>query len=207
MSDSTNSRVRKSREMMSILKNVLATFGVICLLILLALYARGQSSPHPIEPQVAASLGKFATQVLIRDLATAGIVRIPLEGSVSIREAVATMKRQAARHQLKLAAESLPPRAAHGTSPLTPHTAILDFCNPEAKRRLLAFNPVLIPYLPCRITLYEDPEGIMWIAALDLELLITTTPSLEPEAKEPVIALKDAILAVMQAGANGKLVD
>lgn len=186
--------------MLSLIKNLFATLGVIFVLILLALYARGWSVTHEVEAEAAAALEKFATHVLISDLATAGILKIPLEASVSMQQSMKAMKRQAARHKLKLVAEGVP-------SNKRPKLAILNFCDAETQARLFAFNPALMPYMPCRITLYEDQEGIVWVSAVNLDLFLTTTRSHHPEARAPLAALKDTLVAVMNAGANGEPLD
>ncbi|MFZ0258053.1 MAG: DUF302 domain-containing protein [Gammaproteobacteria bacterium] len=186
--------------MLSLIKNLFATLGVVFLLILLVLYARGWSVTHELEPEAAAALEKFATHALTSDLATAGIFKIPLEGSVNLQQAIKAMKREATRHELKLVAEGVP-------SNKRPKLAILNFCDVKTRDRLFAFNPALIPYMPCRITLYEDQEGIVWASAVNLDVLLNTTRSRHPEAREPIAALKDALVAVIKAGANGKPLD
>lgn len=186
--------------MLSLLKNLSATLGVIIVLILLALYARGWSATQDVEPEVAAALEKFATHALISDLATAGVFKIPLQGSVTMQQSMKAMKRQAARQKLKLVAEGVPSRKR-------PKLAILNFCDAETQHRLFAFNPALIPYMPCRITLYEDQQGIVWVSAVNLDLFLTTTRSHDPEARAHLAALKDTLVAVINAGANGKPLD
>lgn len=183
--------------MLRLIKNLLATLGVLFLLIVLVLYARGWYATRALEPEAAAALEKFASRALTSDLATAGILKIPLEGGVSIQRAMKAMQREAARHKLKLVAEGVP-------SNKRPKLAILNFCSAAARHRLFAFNPAIIPYMPCRITLYEDQEGIVWAAAVNLEVLLNTTRSRHPAAREPVVALHNALVAVLHAGANGK---
>jgi uncharacterized protein (DUF302 family) len=114
-----------------------------------------------------------------------------------MQQAVASMKRQADRHKLKLVSQSLPSKKG-------PKIAILNFCDGKTRDRLFAFNPVLIAYLPCRIVIYEDQLGIVWATAINLDLLLTTTPSPHPESRQSLAALSDALVAVMHAGANGR---
>lgn len=182
--------------MLSLVRNLFAALGMILVLILVALYARGWSVARETKPESAASLREFATEVLTSDLATAGIFKIPLQGDVSLRQAMKAMKREATRHELKLVAEGIP-------SPKRPKLAILNFCDANTRERLFAFNPALMPYMPCRITLYEDHQGIVWASAVNLELLLSTTRSHQPETHAPIAALNETLVAVITAGANG----
>ena len=183
--------------MLSLIRNLFATLGAIFTLIALALYARGWPVTQEIEPEAAVALESFAADALTSDLATAGLVRIPLDGGVSLQEAIKAMKLQAGREKLKLVAEGVP-------SYKRPKLAILNFCDAETRDRLFAFNPALIPYMPCRITLYEDQQGIVWASGVNLGLLLTTTRSQRPEARAPLTALNDALVTVINAGANGQ---
>lgn len=186
--------------MLGIIRNLLAILGAIALFTLLLLYARGWSATHERTPEALGALQTFAARVLASDLATAGLLRIPIEGGVSMQQAMAAMIREADRHKLKLISQSRSEKRK-------PKVAILNFCDAQTRDRLLAFNPVLLPYLPCRIFLYEDLQGITWAAALNLDLLVTTTPSLRRETREPIATLSDALIAVMNAGVNGKPLD
>ncbi len=183
--------------MLSVVRNVFAIIGLVGLLLLLVLYARGWGVTQAGDQTAAAALESYAASVLASDLASAGILKIPVRGGVSLAQAMAAMKREAARHKLKLVAEGVP-------SNKRPKLALLNFCDVHTRERLFAFNPTLMPYMPCRVTLYEDQEGIVWVSAVSLDLLLRATPSGHPEARAPLAALNDTLIAVMNAGANGK---
>ena len=71
---------------------------------------------------------------------------------------------------------------------------VFEICNPAQAKRVLETNASLASMLPCRISVFEVPEGLMISTILPTALLtIFGDPELESVAEEVEIALKAMI--------------
>lgn len=77
------------------------------------------------------------------------------------------------------------------------------FCNALTAAKMLDYSDAFSAYLPCRITLLEDPDGQLWLYTLNMDLMVYGGKPLPPELKEEAIEVKDIILEIMNRGAEG----
>jgi uncharacterized protein (DUF302 family) len=56
-----------------------------------------------------------------------------------------------------------------GTFPLL---QVYLFCDPDLAVDLMKHNSAMAAYLPCRVTLYEDAQGVLWVMTSNLDLLL-----------------------------------
>jgi hypothetical protein len=82
---------------------------------------------------------------------------------------------------------------------------VLQFCDTATAMALLEYNADFLAHMPCSIGLYEDASGQGWLVTLNLDLLIHGGREIDPELKQRVLAVKEALLDVMAAGAAGAL--
>ena len=68
---------------------------------------------------------------------------------------------------------------------------------------MLDYSDAFSAYLPCRITLLEDPEGKLWLYTLNMDLMIYGGRPLPADMKEEAIKVKTAMLEIMRRGAEG----
>jgi hypothetical protein len=85
------------------------------------------------------------------------------------------------------------------------HMEVLQFCDTATAMALLEYNADYLAHMPCSIGLYEDASGQGWLVTLNLDLLIHGGREIDPELKQRVLAVKEALLDVMAAGAAGAL--
>jgi uncharacterized protein (DUF302 family) len=78
------------------------------------------------------------------------------------------------------------------------------FCNAMTAARMLDYSDAFSSYLPCRITLVEDPEGKLWLYTLNMDLMIHGGKELPPALKEEALQVKEIILDIMNRGAQGE---
>ncbi len=102
-------------------------------------------------------------------------------------------------------AEPAPGDAADAQAGRPRHMEVLQFCDSATAMALLEYNADFLAHMPCSIGLYEDAAGQGWLVTLNLDLLIHGGREIDPELKQRVLAVKEALLDVMAAGAAGAL--
>ena len=75
-------------------------------------------------------------------------------------------------------------------------------CYPNDVASLVALEPQLLAFMPCRINLYRDASGRLWLATTDLELLVTGGREPVDALRREVVRVRDRILDLM-ASAGG----
>ncbi len=86
---------------------------------------------------------------------------------------------------------------------------ILQFCDATVGRRMLDFSPEFAIFIPCRISVVEQPDGSIWLMTLDwdvswLALAWQQGSSLPEDLKQDAIRVRDAMTEIMEAGATAE---
>ncbi|OQY52306.1 MAG: hypothetical protein DRR08_06205 [Candidatus Parabeggiatoa sp. nov. 2] len=188
------------------IRHFLVALGLLLLAGLLFLYFYGQQMAPSFDEEFLGFLGQFVIkQVLLKkDVASAMLIKTPLEVGVTIEEAIKAMKKHANQLNIKFIS-SYPLSQEIKATAAKPHrfVEIFEFCDASVAASLLEHNPDFAAYLPCRIALYEDLGGQVWFAILDLELLLHGTQGVEPFVKVQASKIQGGLLKIMGAGAHG----
>lgn len=91
----------------------------------------------------------------------------------------------------------------------TPRVEVLQYCDAMVGRRMLNYSPEFVVFIPCRIAVYEDANGDIWLMTLDWDVSWLARAwhpdsKLPKELVEDAIRIRDAMNAIMDAGANGE---
>jgi uncharacterized protein (DUF302 family) len=80
---------------------------------------------------------------------------------------------------------------------------IFSFCDGLTAQQMIAANPNMIAFMPCRIAMVEDELGKRWLISMMMdEVMIAALPtSIRNNAQRVLAALKDMMLAA----SNGDL--
>lgn len=76
------------------------------------------------------------------------------------------------------------------------------FCDPDLAVDLMRHNPATAAYLPCRVTLYQDSGGDLWVMAPNLDLMLHGSRPLPLSLQERAAGLQ-ALLREMVDRAAG----
>lgn len=115
------------------------------------------------------------------------------------------MKLRANGLNMQLVAElPLSKQVAAITGKIERRATIYQFCDALTARKMLDYSLDFAAYLPCRIALVEDEKGQGFLVMMDLNLLINAS-KLDPKLKAKAIEVRDSLLNIMKAGANGEL--
>jgi uncharacterized protein (DUF302 family) len=135
------------------------------------------------------------------------VVKMRIADNVSLDEAVESMKLRGNTLNIKLVAElPLSKQVEAMTGKPSRRMEIYQFCDAVTAKQMVDYSIDFAAYLPCRIALVEDDKqpGKGWLVMMDLNMLINAA-NLTPEMKAKAIEVRDTLLSIMKAGANGDL--
>jgi len=132
------------------------------------------------------------------------IARVQLQQGVSFDDAVESLKLRANQHNLKLV----------GTSPLykeiealtgkpSRRMEIFSFCDGLVAQQMIATDPLMISFMPCRISIVEDEQGKRWVISMMIGRSMMR--ALPPEVRKNAQRIMDAMKDSMLAASNGDL--
>lgn len=126
------------------------------------------------------------------------IARIQVQESVSFDEAVESLKLRANQRNLKfVGANLIYKEIAALTGKPAKRMEIFNFCDGLTANKLLAADPQMIAFMPCRIAIIEDAEGRRWVISMMMDLkMIQAMPADTRKSAECVMAaMKDMMVA------------
>ena len=132
------------------------------------------------------------------------VVKMPLADGVGFEDAVESMKLRANMHNMKLVAELPLSKQIEAMGEKARHMAIYQFCDPLTAQRMVEANMNFAAYLPCRIALVEDEKGHGWLVMMNLDMMLQGA-TLTKELKVRAVKVRDVLMDIMKAGANGDL--
>lgn len=131
------------------------------------------------------------------------VIKMPV--TVPLDDAVESMKLRANGLNMKLVAElPLSKQVEAMTGKPTRRMTIYQFCDAMTAKQMVDFSIDFAAYLPCRIALIEDEKGKGWLVMTNLDILIQSA-KLNPTLSKKATEVRDNLLSIMRAGANGDL--
>lgn len=132
------------------------------------------------------------------------VVKMPLADEVSFEDAIASMKLRANTLNMKLVAELPLSKQIQAMGKKARRMDIYQFCDPLTAQRMVEANINFAAYLPCRIALVEDKKGKGWLVMMNLDMMIQGA-TLDKELTKKATKVRDVLMDIMKAGANGDL--
>ena len=81
---------------------------------------------------------------------------------------------------------------------------VYSFCNPTTARAMVDFSPHMAAYLPCRITLVEQADGL-WLYTLNMDMMLKLGRNLPPELQKEALGVRDTIHLMMERASKGEI--
>ena len=144
----------------------------------------------------------LSDSIQITDI-TQTVVRMAVDAGVTTAQAEKAMIAKAKEIGLKKVAQQKVSQFLSKQGVEMPHLSIFQFCNPLDARLMVMADPVFSSYMPCRISMVEDPDGKLWLMMLNLDMLINSK-LLPTEVVETAVRVNQQMLDVMNAGSAGK---
>ena len=133
------------------------------------------------------------------------ILKMPLAAGVSMDDAVESLKQRANTLNFKLVGElPLSKQVESMTGKPQKRITIFEFCDPLTAVKMVDADLVFSAFLPCRIALVEDKDGKAYLMTLSLDPMIKAA-GLDPTLQPLAFKVRDNIMNIMKAGANGDL--
>lgn len=126
------------------------------------------------------------------------IAHIQIQDSVSFDDAVESLKLRANQHNLKfVGANPLYKEIEALTGKPAKRMEIFNFCDGLTANKMLAADPMMIAFMPCRIALIEDNKGKRWVISMmmDLKLIKKMPADTRKGAEKVMAAMKDMMVA------------
>ncbi|HHC71506.1 MAG TPA: DUF302 domain-containing protein [Thiotrichales bacterium] len=137
--------------------------------------------------------------------AEATVWKVKVEEGLTAADVEETMRSVAAEHNIKNVGElPLSKQVEAMSGKPYRYVKIFMFCNALTAAQMLDYNDAYSAYLPCRVTLVEDPQGQLWIYSLNMDLMIYGGAPLPKALREEALRVKRVILDIMNRGAAGE---
>jgi len=79
---------------------------------------------------------------------------------------------------------------------------VYSYCDPQVARAMVDFSPPMSAFLPCRITVVEQDDGL-WIYAMDMDVLLKLGRPMPVELRDSVLRVRSTILKMLDRAASG----
>lgn len=132
------------------------------------------------------------------------VIKMKIAEDITVEDAIESMKLRANVLNMKLVAELPLSKQIESMGVETSRMEIYQFCNPLTAKKMVDYDINFAAYLPCRIAVVEDADGVNWLVMMDLDLILQMT-ELSPELEKEAISVRDGLNEIMRAGANGEL--
>jgi uncharacterized protein (DUF302 family) len=80
---------------------------------------------------------------------------------------------------------------------------IYSYCDPETARAIVDFSPAMSAFLPCRIAVVEQDDGL-WIYAMNMDVLLRLGRRMPPDLQQSVLRVRKTMLKMLDRGAAGE---
>jgi len=132
------------------------------------------------------------------------IARVHIRQGISFDDAVESLKLRANQHNLKfVGASPLYKEIEALTGKPAKRMEIFSFCDGLVAQQMIAADPLMISFMPCRIALVEDEQGARWIISMMIsnDMIRALPVGIRNNAQRIMDAMKDSMLAA----SNGDL--
>jgi len=132
------------------------------------------------------------------------VARVQVQQGVSFDDAVESLKLRANQHNLKfVGASPLYKEIEALTGKPARRMEIFSFCDGLVAQQMIAADPLMISFMPCRISIVEDEKGARWVISMmiDRAMMRALSPEIRKNAQRIMDAMKDSMLAA----SNGDL--
>ncbi|MDO8208004.1 MAG: DUF302 domain-containing protein [Gallionella sp.] len=126
------------------------------------------------------------------------IARIQVQDGVSFDDAVESLKLRANQRNLKfVGANLIYKEIAALTGKPAKRMEIFNFCDGLTAGKMLAADPQMIAFMPCRIAIIEDAEGRRWVISMmmDIKMIHAMPADTRKSAEGVMAAMKDMMVA------------
>jgi len=189
-------------------KFIASTMLLLATLLLAGCMASMPEKPAQQQSQSTAASGDSSGDMMAGDKFYVPIektvVKMPIAEGVGFDDAIESMKLRANALNIKLVAELPLSKQIKAMGETSHRMGIYQFCDALTAKKMVEFDINFAAYLPCRIALVEDQQGKGWLLMMNMDMLINN-PKLQGDLRNTAQGVRDSLLEIMKAGAQGDL--
>ncbi|RMD70909.1 MAG: DUF302 domain-containing protein [Gammaproteobacteria bacterium] len=191
---------------MHMIRNIFAFLGLIAVIALGYGYWQVRTSLQGYDPDAPKVLASFVKRALSSDIVSAMVIKMPVAEDVTLEDAIDSLKLRANVLNIKLVGEKPLHKQVEAMMGKPYRVSyIFELCDAMTAAKMLDYNPDLIAFMPCRVALFEDTDKKLWLATMNMDLMIYGAKALPPNLKKEAIRIRDGIMDIMKAAAAGEL--
>lgn len=80
---------------------------------------------------------------------------------------------------------------------------VISYCSPATARMMVDFSPAMAAFLPCRVTIVEQEDGL-WLYTLNMDMMIKMGKKMPPELKVATMKVRNTIWKMLEKGSSGE---
>lgn len=84
-----------------------------------------------------------------------------------------------------------------------PFLKVYSYCDPATARLMVDFSPAMAAFLPCRVTVVEQSDGL-WIYTMNMDMLIKMGREMPPTVSGAILRVRGTLLKMLDRGASGE---
>lgn len=84
-----------------------------------------------------------------------------------------------------------------------PVLTIYQFCSPTIARHMADFSPAMSAYMPCRVSMVEQPDGL-WLYTLNMDMMVKMGRKLPSPLKEEAWQVREAMYQIIDRASKGE---
>ncbi|TVP80379.1 DUF302 domain-containing protein [Thioalkalivibrio sp.] len=192
---------------MRLVRNLLALIGLLTLVALGAAILVLEPYVNKARSLDEAALGVYAgmarTILETGDPMEAMVYQRSADPGLSVADVETALGRAAAAFELH-ALGTLPvqQQVLDQTGRSFPLLQIHLFCDPDLASDLIRHNPSMAAFLPCRVIVYEDESGRIWLMTPNLDLVVHGGRPLPLALQERALGLQQTLRAMVDRAAG-----
>ncbi|MDG4811945.1 DUF302 domain-containing protein [Hydrogenovibrio sp. 3SP14C1] len=136
------------------------------------------------------------------DIADATMWEVKVEDGIELQDVIDSINNVGINRNIKNVGE-LPlseELKARGIESKVIH--VMSFCNPETARKMVDFSPAMGGFLPCRVNIIEEEDGLH-IYTMNMDMAIKMGKKMPPELREATMKVRDTMWEMLQKGKEG----
>ncbi len=191
---------------MNALKNILAVFGLVAVLLMGYLFFHIWSATRDFDPDAFSVYKEFVGKLLeTGDLADAFVWAVPVAEGVDAEDVKDSMKSLAVERNFLFVGESPFYKQAEAvTGEKFRHVAFMQFCDVRVGMEMLEHNNAYSAFMPCVISVVEDHSGRIWLYAMNMDFLIHGARELPESLKTKALRVRRVMREIMEGAATGE---
>ena len=194
-------------------RDLLAVIGVAMLALGGWLYQQGAEGFGEMDPRARSYLAQAGWDALQGNVAEALSTRVPIAEGTTPEAVETALRARAIELGIPLlplyprldsrgdgepdSGEAVPSDDADDTDPVDFSLRVWSACYPDDVATMVALEPQLLAFMPCRLALHRDAAGRLWLATTNLELLVSGGREPIDSLRRVTVRVRDRMLDLM----------